>query len=72
MTSVANTWAQGEGWTIVSVSTQPSGVIIRATGPLPEPDTASLSAALATAGLGGDDIDVELVPSHTVELSHGT
>jgi len=72
VSGAANAWADDVGWVIVSVSTQPSGTVIRATGPLPEPSTASLEAALAHARLGHEKVRIELVPSHTVEVGPGS
>ena len=51
------------------VTELPDGVLIRATGPLPEPDTSTLQAALTHAGLSDNDISIDLVPSRTVQLS---
>lgn len=65
---VAQTWASGNGWAVVAVDTQADGVLVRVTGSLPEPDTVSLQAALARAGLSGQTVRVELIPSHTVRF----
>jgi hypothetical protein len=66
VSDLADSWAAAQGWTIVSVDTQASGVVVRAIGPLPEPDTGPLQASIAGAGLGETQVAVELVPSHTV------
>ena len=71
VSSVADAWADRNGWTVASVSSQPDGTLIRALGPLPEPNTASLRQALARAGLGRERVKLELVPSHTVEVGRG-
>jgi len=65
---VAQTWASGNGWAVVAVDTQADGVLVRVTGSLPEPDIVSLQAALARAGLSGQTVRVELIPSHTVRF----
>ena len=69
VTRVADTWAAAQGWEVASVTTRPEGVLIRATGPLPEPDTDSLQAALAAASVGDTTIKIELIPNHTVEVT---
>ena len=66
---VATRWAAARHWDVASVTTRRDGVLIRATGPLPEPDPATLKAALAKAGIDGTTIRVELVPSETVEVT---
>ena len=68
VSNVASAWAAAHGWTIVSVATQPDGVLVRATGPLPEPETGSLQTALAQTGLGDTAVAVELIPSDTVQI----
>jgi uncharacterized hydrophobic protein (TIGR00271 family) len=68
VTSAADRWATDVGWSIVSVSTEADQTVVRATGPLPEPETGDLDDALDAAGLSGEPVRVELVPSHTVVL----
>ncbi len=69
---VATAWAAEQRWAVVSVTTQPNGVLVRVTGELPEPDTATLQSALDSKGLSGSAVQVELIPSHTVELGGGS
>ena len=70
VTRVADAWAAQQNWDVASVTTRPDGVLIRATGPLPEPDADSLRAALAAAGVDAStSVKVELVPNHTVEVT---
>jgi len=69
VTRVADAWATEHGWEIASVTTRPDGVLIRATGPLPEPDTDSLRAGLAADGMDGTTVRIELIPNHTVEVT---
>ena len=68
VTRAADTWASEAGWSIVSVSTEADHTVVRATGPLPEPETGPLDDALDAAGLSQEPVRVELVPSHTVVL----
>ncbi|MCB1040764.1 MAG: hypothetical protein KDA94_14720, partial [Acidimicrobiales bacterium] len=68
VSSLATDWGERHGWSVVSVSTRPDGILVRATGPLPEPETASLKAALAAQGLGDDVITLELIPTTSVEV----
>jgi hypothetical protein len=69
VTDLAREWATGAGWDIASVVDRPDGILVRATGPLPEPETDSLRIALADAGLSDADVAIELIPSHTVALT---
>jgi uncharacterized hydrophobic protein (TIGR00271 family) len=71
ITTLADTWAGGTGWQIVSVTTSAGTVLIRATGQLPEPETDSLRTAIVGAGLGGTAVSIELVPSNEVTLTGG-
>jgi uncharacterized membrane protein len=71
VSSLAGSWADATGWRVISVDTQPSGVTVRAIGPLPEPDTGPLQDAIEAAGLGSEAITIELVPSHIVTLGDG-
>jgi len=68
--SVADKWAKAAGWSIVTVSPNATGMLVRATGPLPEPSTNELRKALDAKGLKDKTIEVELVPGRVVEL-HG-
>ena len=43
-------------------------VVVRATGPAPEPDPAKLRAALDAQGLSDLTVDLELVPGNVVIL----
>ncbi len=69
---VATTWAKHGGWEVASVATQPQGVLVRVTGPSPAPDTETLDAALTAAGVDDVTVQVELIPSTSVELRPGT
>ena len=68
-TRVADSWAAARSWEIASVTSRPDGVLIRATGPRPEPDTDSLRTALASAGIAGTTVRVEILPNRTVEVT---
>jgi uncharacterized hydrophobic protein (TIGR00271 family) len=68
VTAVVTPWAQARGWKIESVTSRPEGVVVRTTGPLPEPDARPLTDALRAAGLGDTTVLVELVPSRTIEI----
>ncbi len=69
VTAAAEAWAGRNGWSIISVESRPDGVAVRASGPLPEPETESLERALAAAGLGDVEVIVELIPTRSVELN---
>ncbi len=66
---VAEAWGKQTGWTIAEVVTEPSGVQVRAVGPMPEPNTDELRRALIAAGLGAEEISFLLVPSQSVTLT---
>lgn len=69
VTEVADAWADRHGWAIATVEDGPSGILVRATGPLPEPETASLRTNLDGLDLGGSSVAIELIPSRTVDLT---
>jgi uncharacterized hydrophobic protein (TIGR00271 family) len=71
LTSLADTWADTNGWQILAVSSGPQTTTIRATGPLPEPATDSLRTAIIDAGLADTNVAIELVPSTQVQLTGG-
>jgi uncharacterized membrane protein len=58
----ATAWALASRWEIASVGSSGDTVVLRATGPLPEPDPAALRAALDAEGLGDVSVAVEMVP----------
>lgn len=68
VTTVADGWATTARWDIVQVQTDASGVLVRATGPLPEPNPDQLRQDLDAAGLPHLDVRVELIPQTRVEL----
>ncbi len=68
---IAGIWADRSGWEIASVTTGSDGILVRATGPSPEPETDSLKADLDAAGLSEANIAMELIPSRTVEFGSG-
>lgn len=68
VTDVATAWADRAGWEIVTVATQPDGVVVRALGPLPAPAPSELRAQLDAAGLAGVRVQLQLIPEERVEL----
>jgi len=61
--AVAQHWADKAGWAVVAVSASGNQILIRATGPDPAPDTATLRQDLDDAGLSGVSARVSLVPA---------
>lgn len=68
VSDLATNWAAHNGWQIASVSPVPNGILVRATGPLPEPETTTLQTELANAGRGHSGVTLDLIPSRTVKL----
>ena len=66
VSGLADSWASAAGWDVVSVDTDLDSVTIRAIGPSPEPDAATLQRSIADAGLAATAVTVELVPSYVV------
>ena len=68
VTDVATSWADDRGWEIVTVTTRPEGVVVRAHGPLPAPDPDELRERLDAEGLAHVGVRLQLVPEDHVEL----
>jgi uncharacterized hydrophobic protein (TIGR00271 family) len=68
VTTVAQAWAKASHWEIVNVDTAANGVVIRAIGPLPEPDPRAFRAALDRNGLRSVGVRLELLPLQRVDL----
>jgi uncharacterized hydrophobic protein (TIGR00271 family) len=68
VTDVATSWAEAAGWEIVTVTTRPEGVVVRALGPLPAPDPDELRKGLDAEGLASVDVRLQLVPEDHVDL----
>lgn len=66
VSGLADSWASAAGWDVLSVESDLDGVVVRAVGPLPEPDAATLQRSIAGAGLATTAVTVELVPSYVV------
>jgi hypothetical protein len=68
---VTSAWADEADWEIVSLTTQRETMVVRVTGPLPEPDTMVLESKLREVDLDGTSVKVELVPSQVIEVGSG-
>jgi len=71
VTTVADKWADHIGWQVVKVAATPSGVTVRAIGPLPLPDPQTLRTALDANGLSSTSVQLELDPIKRVDLPGG-
>lgn len=66
--AVASEWADDVGWKVVGVNTNQDGVVVLVEGPLPEPDTGPLAAALSARGIDPGDVTVDLAPHTEINL----
>ncbi|MCU0268880.1 MAG: DUF389 domain-containing protein [Acidimicrobiales bacterium] len=64
----AGAWAESSGWEVVSVTSRPDVVVVRATGQLPEPDPEELRARLDDAGLRDVKVELELIPITEIDI----
>jgi uncharacterized hydrophobic protein (TIGR00271 family) len=67
--SVLDPWARHTGWTVLSVAPVRGGVLVRVSGPLPEPSIATLHGQLEAKGLGSNHVTLQLVPARTITLT---
>ena len=68
MEDVAGGWADRVGWHVVSVSTDEDGLVVRAEGPIPTPETITLAAALRQRGIDPRQVTLDLVPRTEIKL----
>lgn len=61
-------WGDAVGWRIQSIDYSTTELTIHLEGPLPQPDTDALEAALAARGVDPAAITIVLVPVYEVEL----
>ena len=66
--AVVDPWARAAGWSVLSVTSVHDSVVVRASGPLPEPSTTGLRSSLDRQGLTGVNVRLELVPATTIQL----
>ncbi len=65
----ATVWARDDGWTVLGVDSDNTGIVIRLAGPPPLPDTSGLADALEDMGVDPSTVTVEYVPRATVSLA---
>lgn len=65
---VVEEWGADAGWRIQSIDYSTTELTIHLEGPLPQPDTAALEAALVERGVDPSAITIVLVPVYEVEL----
>lgn len=61
-------WGDAAGWRIQSIDYSTTELTIHLEGPLPQPDTDALEAALAARGVDPAAITIVLVPVYEIEL----
>ncbi|GAA2244598.1 DUF389 domain-containing protein [Herbiconiux moechotypicola] len=66
---ISASWAEPHGWAVTDVVRTGTEIHIEVEGPLPDPDTDDLVAALTAAGVDITPIIVDLTPVTTVRLS---
>jgi uncharacterized hydrophobic protein (TIGR00271 family) len=65
---VAKSWAGEFGWRIIAVSTDEDGLVVRAEGPIPQPETTTLADALRRRGIDPAAVTIDLVPRVEIKL----
>jgi len=60
--AVADSWANGTGWSVLGVTTRGDQVLVDVTGPNPAPGLFALRQQLDAAGLGGLDVRINPIP----------
>jgi uncharacterized hydrophobic protein (TIGR00271 family) len=66
--TAAGPWASDNGWQLATVSVDGDTALVTFTGASSAPDTQSLAAALADAGVDPSKVTVQFVPAYTVDL----
>lgn len=68
---VGEAWGDEVGWTLTGVKTESGIVIATFEGDSGDPDTATLEDDLRDAGIDPSGVQVELIPTYTVQLGTG-
>lgn len=68
MLSASNDWGREHGWEVVTITTREGKTVVRLTGPLPVPDSASLRDALAARGVDVSTVRAEFIPAESVDF----
>jgi uncharacterized hydrophobic protein (TIGR00271 family) len=71
VSTIADEWAAGTDWEVVSIESRGGSVVVRAIGPLPSPDPQDLRRSLDEGGLEDTDVRLELVPEERIALPAG-
>lgn len=66
--AAAADWADDHAWTLLGVSSDNTGIIIRLAGVPPLPDTSDLVDALDRAGIDPTTVTLQVIPESTVSL----
>jgi hypothetical protein len=64
----ADEWADDNGWTVLGVESDNTGIEIRLAGAPPLPDTSSLAAALDANGVDPTTVTIDIIPTSQVSL----
>jgi uncharacterized hydrophobic protein (TIGR00271 family) len=68
VTEVAEDWAEGGRWSVVSVERSDEAIVVRAVGSGEPPDPSQLRRRLDDAGFDGRSLDLRLIPETRLDL----
>jgi uncharacterized hydrophobic protein (TIGR00271 family) len=66
--TAAKAWTKPAGWTVIALASDQTGVTVRVSGPLPEPDVQAFREVLRADGAAGVVVHLQMVPARYVDL----
>ena len=67
----ATIWTARAGWTVVGVSNDATGITVRVSGPLPNPNVDQFRRDLAAEGASQVVVHLQMVPADYVDVKPG-